>query len=107
MADKNNPGLQAEKPLQLSLVMPCYNEEQCLEKTVPPVVETFMQAGITLEMILVDNGSNDQTSAVIDGLIAKGLPVVKATVPVNRGQGLGILTGLRLSRGRHVGYLCA
>jgi len=92
---------------ELSLVMPCYNEEKCLEKTVPPLAEVFREAGVDLEIVLVDNGSTDGTSKVIDRLIARGLPVIKGVVKVNQGQGLGILTGLRMSRGKYVGYLCA
>lgn len=107
MADLDRAGGSIERPVELSLVMPCYNEEECLEFTVPPLVQTFEEAGIALEVILVDNGSTDRTAAIIDGLIARGLPIVKAAVPVNRGQGLGILTGMRLTRGRYVGHLCA
>jgi len=93
--------------LDLSLVMPCYNEEQCLPLTVPPLVQTFQEAGVNLELILVDNGSEDGTAAAIDRLISRGLPIVKGVVPVNQGQGLGILTGLGMSRAPLVGYLCA
>ncbi len=95
------------RPLDLSLVMPCYNEEQCLALTVPPLIQTFQEADVNLELILVDNGSTDGTSTVIDSLIARGLPIVKGVVPVNQGQGLGIRTGLRMSRAPLVGYLCA
>jgi glycosyltransferase involved in cell wall biosynthesis len=91
----------------LSLAMPCYNEEDCLPFTVPALIDAFRKAGIDLEVVLVDNGSTDRTSVVIDELIARGLPVVKAVVPVNRGQGLGIRTGLNKCRGRHIGYLAA
>jgi glycosyltransferase involved in cell wall biosynthesis len=91
----------------LSLVLPCYNEAGCLELTVPPLARAFEAAGVNLQLVLVDNGSTDRTSAAIDRLMAQGLPITKATVPVNRGQGLGILTGLDLCRGRYVGYLCA
>lgn len=91
----------------LSLVLPCYNEEACLEFTVPPLVETFSEAGVNLQVVLVDNGSTDRTSEVIDRLIAQGLPITKAVVPVNRGQGLGFLTGFAVCQGRYIGYLCA
>ncbi len=92
---------------ELSLVIPCYNEEACLPLTLPPLVDAFRHAGVPLELVLVDNGSHDATSAVIDDLISKGLPVVKGTVPDNQGQGLGFLTGIRLARGRFIGWICA
>jgi len=91
----------------LSLVLPCYNEQDCLEFTVPPLVETFSEAGVSLQIVLVDNGSTDRTSEVIDRLIGRGLPITKAVVPANRGQGLGFLTGFTVCRGRYIGYICA
>ena len=91
----------------VSLVMPCYNEEDCLEGTVPPLVEAFQRAGIALQLVLVDNGSTDQTGPIIDRLVSQGLPITKGVVDVNQGQGLGILTGFPLCRGKYTGYLCA
>ena len=91
----------------VSVVLPCYNEAACLERTVPPLVEAFRQTGRAFEIILVDNGSTDGTGAVIDRLAEAGLPIEKAVVPVNRGQGLGIRTGLNRARGRTVGYVSA
>lgn len=92
---------------ELSLVVPCYNEADCLNDTMPPLVAAFAKDGVALELILVDNGSTDKTSAAIDSLIAAGLPITKAIVPVNMGQGLGILTGLRAASGNYVGYVNA
>ncbi|HUI78092.1 MAG TPA: glycosyltransferase family 2 protein [Bryobacteraceae bacterium] len=105
--DRTAPNFVRKPIPDLSLAMPCYNEEHCLNQTVPPLVEAFQKAGIDLELVLVDNGSVDRTSTVIDRLIALGLPIRKVVVPVNRGQGLGIRTGLEACRGRHVGYLAA
>ena len=103
------PGFRGGAPAEpeLSLVIPCYNEEACLGITIPPLAQAFEKAEVPVEIVLVDNGSRDRTAEVIDGLIARGLPVAKATVPVNRGQGLGVLTGMRAARGRYIGYLCA
>src|SRR6185503_16522335 len=91
----------------LSIAVPCYNEEKVLELTMPPLVEAFQNAGIRLQLILVNNGSKDRTSEVIDRLIQSGLPVTKGEVTVNRGQGLGYLTGFRLAEGHFVCNLCA
>ncbi len=91
----------------ISLVMPCYNEEKALPLSVPPLIEVFAREGVSLELVLVDNGSRDQTSVVIDEFITQGRRVVKAVVPVNQGFGYGILTGFKKCTGRFIGYLCA
>ncbi len=91
----------------ISLVMPCYNEEDCLRTTATEVAKAFAARNIPLELILVDNGSSDGTSTIIDELIANGLPVVKVSVPVNVGYGNGVLEGLKRCTSPLVGYLCA
>lgn len=92
---------------QVSLVMPCYNEERCIDQTAPELTRVFSSAGVALELVLVDNGSTDDTARVIDGLVASGLPIRKVTVEQNRGYGDGILRGLEVCRAPIVGYLCA
>lgn len=92
---------------QVSLVMPCYNEERCIDQTAPELTRVFSSAGVALELVLVDNGSTDDTARIIDGLVASGLPIRKVTVEQNRGYGDGILRGLEVCRAPIVGYLCA
>lgn len=92
---------------ELSLVMPCYNEEVALRKTVPSLAYSFARQRIDLQLVLVDNGSTDQTGKVIDELIAEGLPITKVTVEVNQGYGYGILRGLEHCQGKVVGFLHA
>ena len=92
---------------QLSLVMPCYNEEACLAETAPALADAFLEEGIRLELVLVDNGSRDRTGEIIDALVARGLPIVKVRVSVNRGYGHGIRRGLEACTAPVVGYLCA
>ncbi len=62
---------------------------------------------VDLELVLVDNGSVDDTGKIIDELIADGHPVVKETVHVNQGYGNGVLRGIKASRGKMVGFTCA
>jgi glycosyltransferase involved in cell wall biosynthesis len=87
-------------------VLPCYNEEALVRQTATRLIDAFRAAGVDLELVLVDNGSSDATGEIIDEMVAEGLPVVKATVKVNEGYGLGVLTGLRCCRGRFVGFMC-
>jgi dolichol-phosphate mannosyltransferase len=90
----------------LSLVIPCFNEEAVVRETATRLLEAFRAAKVRLELVLVDNGSSDRTGAIIDEMVAEGFPVVKATVAVNQGFGYGVLTGLERCRGRWVGFMC-
>ena len=91
----------------LSMVLPCYNEARSLRNTVVRLAEAFGHRDIRAELVLVDNGSIDETGAIIDELRAEGLPVIKEAVAVNQGYGNGILRGLQACRGRLVGFMCA
>jgi len=91
----------------ISLALPCYNEEASLGDTIPELAKAFAQEHISLELVLVDNGSTDSTGKVIDDMVAKGLPITKVTVKVNQGYGHGILEGLRNCHAPLIGYLCA
>lgn len=93
--------------LDLSLVIPCYNEEDVLRQTATRLVECFRNKRVRFELVLVDNGSHDQTGQIIDALIAEGMPVVKRAVHLNQGYGHGVLTGLSVCRGKWVGFACA
>jgi len=91
----------------LSLVIPCFNEEECLNDTIPPLAAAFKEAGVDVDLILVDNGSTDATGEVIDALIGEGLPIQKVVVPANQGQGLGFLSGFERVTGRYAANFCA
>lgn len=90
----------------LSLVIPCYNEEAVVRETATRLTEAFQAANVRLELVLVDNGSSDATGDIIESLVAEGLPVVKASVAINQGFGYGVLTGLEHCRGRWIGFMC-
>jgi glycosyltransferase involved in cell wall biosynthesis len=91
----------------VSLVLPCYNEEECLRQTAGALLDAFAQKGVSLQLVLVDNGSRDRTGEIIDAMIAQGHPVTKVVVPVNCGYGNGILEGLRVCTAPLVGFQCA
>ena len=92
---------------ELSLVIPCYNEEDVIGNTAAHLIEAFRVMDVDLELVLVDNGSVDSTGEIIDKLIADGCPVVKRTVAVNQGYGSGVLCGIEASRGKFIGFTCA
>jgi glycosyltransferase involved in cell wall biosynthesis len=89
--------------VRYSLIIPCYNEA----KNLPGLVErlqAFLAVAPGGEVVLVDNGSTDETPQVLPALIA-GLDGVRLLrVDVNQGYGFGILSGLREGRGEILGW---
>jgi len=88
--------------MKLSLVIPCYNEAANL----PLLLERCKALGARdgIEVILVDNGSTDDSSAVLARLLPAYPGCRSVRVEVNQGYGFGILSGLRASRGDILGW---
>jgi len=88
--------------MKYSLVIPCYNEEKALPELAERCLLLVNQADI--EVIFVDNGSVDDSARVLTSIAdaSPGFRVV--AVPVNRGYGHGIVSGLRSSMGDVVGW---
>lgn len=80
---------------QLSVVVPCYNEAAGL----PELLDRFARATehAPLEVVLVDNGSTDDSAAVLERELPRfqDRPLRVVTVETNRGYGFGIMAGLR------------
>ncbi|MEM1149818.1 MAG: glycosyltransferase family 2 protein [Pseudomonadota bacterium] len=86
----------------LSLIIPCYNEAANLPGL---VARCLVLAGTTGgEVILVDNGSSDDTPAVLQKLLASQTAVRSLRVDVNEGYGHGIVSGLRAAKGEVIGW---
>ncbi len=79
---------------KLSLIIPCFNEAASLPKLIARCEEVFCDKSV--EVILVDNGSEDDTSKVISDHIKKNY-IRSVRVEENKGYGYGILYGLKYS----------
>jgi glycosyltransferase involved in cell wall biosynthesis len=97
----------AEGVPDLSLVMPCYNEEESVGLTIRRLLAAFNAAGFRLELIAVDNGSSDRTGAIISELAREHAGVRPHRVEVNQGYGYGLLSGVPLCRAPWVGFIPA
>ncbi|MDB5287149.1 MAG: glycosyl transferase family 2 [Mucilaginibacter sp.] len=82
--------------MQLSIVIPCYNESGNLVALVDKC-ESLVTKHPEVEVILVNNGSTDNSAQVMDEILAKkGNPNIRSYfVEVNKGYGFGILEGLK------------
>lgn len=91
--------------LRCSLVIPCYNEAAGL----PELVSAVRNAGFDsdTEIILVNNGSTDETSSVMADLLIKDEQIRCITLAENFGYGYGVLAGLKSSNGSILGWMHA
>src|SRR5437764_72820 len=85
------------RPPDISIVMPCYDEEAIIGYTVPKLISAFQKMGYRPELVAVDNGSTDGTGAKIAQFVDRGLPVIAQRVHVNRGYGYGVLSGIAVA----------
>lgn len=83
----------------LSVIIPCYNEACNIPLIFTRLQETLCERN-DVEIILVNNGSQDTSSAVFAQEMARGDSRFRVvTVPVNRGYGYGITQGLEAASG--------
>jgi glycosyltransferase involved in cell wall biosynthesis len=90
---------------RFSIVLPCYNEAATLPLLFARFAEILGDRA-DLEVIFVNNGSQDNSAAVFDQEMAKsGRQFANVvSVPVNQGYGYGILAGLQATRGEFIGW---
>ena len=86
--------------MDLSIVIPAYNESRRLGPTLRRVVDYLRQSGTDYEVLVVDDGSTDGTAEVAGAFAAEGVRVLRQEV--NRGKGAVIKAGVLASRGREV-----
>jgi Glycosyltransferases involved in cell wall biogenesis len=77
----------------LSVVLPAYNEEYTLEQTVRHVSSVLQQWVREFEIVVVNDGSQDQTGAILERLALEDAHVRVITHPVNRGYGAALVSG--------------
>lgn len=90
--------------VKLSICIPTYNRARFLEKALTYFVELY-QFPYNYEVIVCDNASTDDTREVVDGFIAKGLPIRYFRQAENRGPYPNILSAFSRVSGEYVIYL--
>jgi glycosyltransferase involved in cell wall biosynthesis len=89
----------------LSLVVPLFNEASGIVPVVHSLQRTLRQARLSTQLILVNNGSQDETGDRLEELAAHDPSIECLHLPRNAGYGGGILAGLRQARSHVLGYL--
>ena len=91
-----------KKSSNLSLIIPCFNEQDNL----PLLFKRLLKIQTKFnEIILVDNGSTDNTSLIIEDFIKNNDSCIKIIkIKKNIGYGHGIMSGIRKSSGQIVAW---
>jgi dolichyl-phosphate beta-glucosyltransferase len=86
----------------LSIVVPCYNEEQRLPRTIEQIERYLEGKHIEYELIVVDDGSVDGTRTIMDAAAERNPSVRLEALPHNRGKGRALATGVGVARGDEI-----
>ena len=81
---------------EVSVVMPCLNEEETIAECVRKALDSFREHGIKGEVVVSDNGSTDRSVEIATSL---GARVVHQT---KKGYGNAYHKGISEARGRYV-----
>ena len=85
--------------IDLSIVIPAYNEERRLPRSLESVSKYLQQQNYTYEVIVVDDGSADRTSTVVKNFQKDHPQLQLIRLPKNRGKGFCVRTGILESKG--------
>jgi len=97
VADEDSPGV--------SIVIPAWNEEDRLARTLSRHLPALESRGQPFEIIVVVDGVSDRTAEVAAAYAARSVRVLR--FPNRLGKGGAVFAGLRVARFEYVGYLDA
>src|SRR5438034_8165815 len=87
---------QEEIVPEVSVVIPCLNEEESIGVCIEKAAEAFVRLDIQGEIIVADNGSTDGSQEIVEGLGARIVHVE------TKGYGSALMGGIRAARGTYV-----
>lgn len=90
--------------MHLSVIIPAYNEETRIERTITEYLDLLRKAGGDFELIVEMDGCSDGTSEIVRRLASKNPEIVVLEFSERMGKGGGIKKGFERSKGEIVGF---
>lgn len=87
---------------KLSIIVPCYNEEESLKYFYKEIMEVFKKIKCKMELILVNDGSSDKTLDIIKELSSENSDVKYISFSRNFGKEAAMWAGFNKSTGDYV-----
>ncbi|VVA44371.1 conserved hypothetical protein [Candidatus Roizmanbacteria bacterium] len=89
--------------MQISLIIPCYNEEVNIQKGVLDKIGNYTSHDERFsEVLIVDDGSNDSSKVVIKNKYLKTYPKFRLIQNSHQGKAFAVLTGIKQAKGDYV-----
>lgn len=90
---------EPRKIVSLSVVIPAYNEARRIPAYLQSVVAYLDGRGQSYEILVVDDGSSDETAALVEETGRRHGPIRLIRLPRNRGKGAAVRAGMRAAQG--------
>lgn len=90
---------------KISIVIPCYNEEECINLYYEKMQEIVVKLDTEFEYVFVNDGSKDKTLAIIKELAAKDSNIKYISFSRNFGKEAALYAGLSNATGDYVGVM--
>ncbi|MEZ5758920.1 MAG: glycosyltransferase family 2 protein [Emcibacteraceae bacterium] len=87
------------KDRKLSVIVPCYNEEEVIETCYLRIADVFKNIDYTLELIFINDGSADKTAELITQICEKDKRVVFIDLSRNFGKEAAMSAGIDMMSG--------
>ncbi len=89
----------------LSIVLPCFNEELNIERTVLETKSWLQSKSGAWEIVVVNDGSRDKTDEVLKRLRQDTPNLQTVTHEINRGYGAAVRSGCDAAKGDIIGFM--
>lgn len=91
---------------KISVIIPLYNSEETIIQSIDSVIKETIDSGYDWELIVVNDGSTDQSSQIVQSYIEKS-PVqtkIKLRSQINMGAAAARNTGINISTGEYIAF---
>lgn len=104
---QNNNDRSKHQPVELSVVMPAYNEGDKIYKNAHKVSDVISQFAKSYEIVVVDDGSMDNTKDEVTRAAKEDHRIRLITYEKNGGKGKAVRMGIKDARGVYIAMLDA
>ncbi len=101
MQDETSPISKESAGLELSIVVPCLNEELAIQACIDQIQKTLRRYSMHAEVIFINNGSTDRSEDILQANAAS-FKELRVLHEPNVGYGSAYLAGLKEARGEYI-----